>query len=41
MRAVISISIFMPGSIIETMSMEAAGRISLNTGPTAATTSSI
>jgi len=40
MRAVISISIFMPGSIIETMSMEAAGRISEKTGPTALTTAS-
>ena len=40
MRAVTSISIFMPGSIICTISMLAAGRISRNTGPTAATTAS-
>ena len=40
MRAVTSISIFMASSIILTMSMEAAGRMSLNTAPTAATTSS-
>ncbi|MDB5507053.1 MAG: hypothetical protein JWR75_1691 [Devosia sp.] len=40
-RAVTSISIFIPASIICTMSIVAAGRMSLNTAPMILTTSSI